>query len=508
MAMDRYVAKDDTDINKYLCDKFNDDVNVRKHNGESWQKLMCESETEPSYEDENDNPAEADQDLDVNKPSLEMLSVQDTAALQKIYDDLVLPDKMGVGRDYNDKEYTKNAGFEVFRAFRWHDKVTRDVFDAVRAKVSARHGVDPKDTLSTRCLSSPGQMGNPPLSFFDLSAEGVKANEVMLFHGTSPDTVPLIFKGGFNERWGQFGGLFGAGQYFAELASKADQYCTKVNKDKNLYTMVMARVLMGKQFGDLGRELNRDKVPARPKGAERLGAKATSKKMRKVQDTIAAYPSFKDSAFSSDNALSILGEGASTISSKTGFRNMDNSDGTEWVIYDGSQAFPEILIFFKRDEGNVPMLRESKSFQLKKKVKKVFGRDRFELMTLHFGPFHLEIRNKKGRISRKIEFHRLLEVSCQEQEITLTVVESMAKSGMTVDKTSKMAFRDSCSRNDCQSNGYRGYTRDFVQKLYNLLSAKTRNAAPTEYAINKFKDCGNLRPAPPAPPAPPLPESN
>jgi len=50
-------------------------------------------------------------------------------------------------------------------------------------------------------------------------------NEVMLLHGTKPDTVLKILSGGMNERYS--GGIFGNGIYFAEDVAKNDQYVTE-----------------------------------------------------------------------------------------------------------------------------------------------------------------------------------------------------------------------------------------------------------------------------------------
>jgi hypothetical protein len=51
-----------------------------------------------------------------------------------------------------------------------------------------------------------------------------EVNEAFLLHGTGPATIPNIMSGGANERFS--GGLFGSGTYFAEDASKNDQYVT------------------------------------------------------------------------------------------------------------------------------------------------------------------------------------------------------------------------------------------------------------------------------------------
>jgi hypothetical protein len=48
------------------------------------------------------------------------------------------------------------------------------------------------------------------------------SNEVYLFHGTSDTICDAVLREGFDSRLGS--GLFGQGSYFAESASKSDQY--------------------------------------------------------------------------------------------------------------------------------------------------------------------------------------------------------------------------------------------------------------------------------------------
>jgi len=85
-------------------------------------------------------------------------------------------------------------------------------------------------------------------------------NEVMLLHGTAPDTILKILSGGMNERYS--GGIFGHGIYFAEDSGKNDQYVTKdssydnmseihkkmfetIKHPGNLYYLFLCRVVLG-----------------------------------------------------------------------------------------------------------------------------------------------------------------------------------------------------------------------------------------------------------------------
>ena len=72
-------------------------------------------------------------------------------------------------------------------------------------------------------------------------------NEVYLFHGTKPAVVPLITKQGFETRLPPDAGrMLGDGVYFAENASKSDQY--GVPHGQTFYLFV-ARVCLGAAYG-------------------------------------------------------------------------------------------------------------------------------------------------------------------------------------------------------------------------------------------------------------------
>ncbi len=71
-------------------------------------------------------------------------------------------------------------------------------------------------------------------------------NEVYLFHGTNPAAVRLITKQGFETRLPHVAGrMLGDGVYFAENASKSDQY--GVPNSKTFY-MFVARVCLGAAY--------------------------------------------------------------------------------------------------------------------------------------------------------------------------------------------------------------------------------------------------------------------
>jgi cysteine-rich repeat protein len=73
----------------------------------------------------------------------------------------------------------------------------------------------------------------------------VAVNEHILFHGTTPNLVPIVAKTGFEPRVAQQG-MFGTGVYFAENSSKADEYA-RPGPD-GVCTMFIARVVLGDPF--------------------------------------------------------------------------------------------------------------------------------------------------------------------------------------------------------------------------------------------------------------------
>lgn len=57
------------------------------------------------------------------------------------------------------------------------------------------------------------------------SSTDTAANEYFLFHGLNENGIPGITRFGFDPRYCSLKGMFGAGLYFADNSSKANQYC-------------------------------------------------------------------------------------------------------------------------------------------------------------------------------------------------------------------------------------------------------------------------------------------
>ena len=86
-------------------------------------------------------------------------------------------------------------------------------------------------------IKTQGTWDGPPLE--------IHANEIFLFHGTSIQAVQNIIHRGFSDKLGRDSGLFGAGIYFAESATKSDEYARPINSEGDHFYLFLSRVSMG-----------------------------------------------------------------------------------------------------------------------------------------------------------------------------------------------------------------------------------------------------------------------
>ena len=132
--------------------------------------------------------------------------------------------------------------------------------------------------------------------------------EVFLFHGTKANLKDVIMHSGFDERVANLGGLFGAGVYFAENSSKSDEYCTP-DSSGSCY-MFLSRVMLGTPF--LAEQpMSQLRRPPNLHGSNRLCDSV-------IGVTKATHPSAFLERY------------------------------REFIVYDRRQAYPELLIEFKR----------------------------------------------------------------------------------------------------------------------------------------------------------------
>ena len=146
--------------------------------------------------------------------------------------------------------------------------------------------------------------------------------------------------------------MFGAGAYFAELPSKADQYpkpiectrctCAENNPASGIFPLILSRVALGRAYGGLnaGRSSRPENEPVTPKDAPaRLrqkflfsagGAdKILFRTAKKAYDR-GWVPEKKETA------KSVIGAGLQSGKSKHEMQEFN--DGLEFVVYDGSQV--------------------------------------------------------------------------------------------------------------------------------------------------------------------------
>ena len=146
--------------------------------------------------------------------------------------------------------------------------------------------------------------------------------------------------------------MFGAGAYFAELPSKADQYpkpitctdctCARDNPASGIFPLILGRVALGRAYGGLnaGRSNGRENMPVAPKsGAARLRQKLLFS--AGGADKIlfrGAHKAFDRgwAPVKKETAKSVIGAGYQRGKSKHEMEEFN--DGLEFVVYDGSQV--------------------------------------------------------------------------------------------------------------------------------------------------------------------------
>merc|ERR1719235_1905260 len=138
-----------------------------------------------------------------------------------------------------------------------------------------------------------------------------KINEVVLWHGTSPQAAAAIAKGGFNLSFSGInaGSMYGHGVYLAECASKSDEYA-KADADglfPGYYCLLLCRVVLG-EFLTMG--------PGGP----------------------AVHPII-DASLESGKFESVLGDREAAVGT---YR--------EFMVYAEPQVYPEYIVMYNREE--------------------------------------------------------------------------------------------------------------------------------------------------------------
>jgi hypothetical protein len=166
-------------------------------------------------------------------------STEVATQVEKLLNDTASPEEHGTGRDSHDLPF---ARFKVTSVQRVENSV---VWSAYAARRRAR-----ADTLACEGYALPESARRLSTSHFLYPVEGGSledaAGEVFLFHGTKfPESIA---SSGFDVRYAYAGAgagaMFGRGVYFAESASKSDQYVSRSAAGK--LTLVLARVCLGR----------------------------------------------------------------------------------------------------------------------------------------------------------------------------------------------------------------------------------------------------------------------
>lgn len=145
------------------------------------------------------------------------------------------------------------------------------------------------------------------------------------FHGTSHQAVDVIVAEGLDQRVASTG-YFGFGIYIAENASKSDEYTDEANGER---VMLLVRSCLGIVFEHHGN--------ARANAAQTISHDGRTKKLQELMRA-----PFVQSAGQAADSLHHVARRHSGNAASWPWKN------SEFVLYDRAQAYPELLITYKR----------------------------------------------------------------------------------------------------------------------------------------------------------------
>lgn len=213
------------------------------------------------------------------------------------------PEFHGIGRDSHGSKFSK---FGVKKVWRIENPRAWKAYVLKRNLLASSGPPSVKITPRTET------------SFFE-SPDGARldwrnSGEQYMFHGTKKEVIDVLCQRGFDARVGALGGLFGAGCYFAESASKSDQYVPNDGE----YFMFLCRATLGTPFVTPRQHRNIRRPPT-------------------VDGQFDSWP--PSSAARCDSVVgNIKKYDSSSVLDK--FR--------EFVVYDHTQCYPEYLIEYER----------------------------------------------------------------------------------------------------------------------------------------------------------------
>jgi hypothetical protein len=157
------------------------------------------------------------------------------AQVEQLLNATAKPEERGTGRDSHDGRFKR---FKVTSVKRVENSHIWSAYASRRRAVA--------DALATEGYTLPASAQRLATADFVYPIEGGTlenaAGEAFLLHGTTrPESIATS---GFDVRYASAGAAFGRGVYFAESASKSDQYVSTGSSGK--LTMVIARVCLGR----------------------------------------------------------------------------------------------------------------------------------------------------------------------------------------------------------------------------------------------------------------------
>jgi len=227
------------------------------------------------------------------------------------------------GRKYGTIHGEDPVAFKVKKVVRIQNEELWRTYQFEKSRLESKYDYKMSDRPCTKYLAE-FPIATPSLD--------PAVNEYYLFHGTRWEVIDIVKKQGFDERVSAVTGMFGAGIYFAENASKSNQYipCPTCNQgaittegqcscsEPGVFGMLLCRVILGDTHICL--KYDENKYKGDPRNPVR-------RPPAKTEGGLDLYDS-------------ILGE-----SKKNG---ADLLKYREFIVYDRRQVYPEYIVYYKR----------------------------------------------------------------------------------------------------------------------------------------------------------------
>ncbi|ESO06900.1 hypothetical protein HELRODRAFT_191235 [Helobdella robusta] len=177
-------------------------------------------------------------------------------------------------------------------------------------------------------------------------------NECYLFHGMNKNRVQAIIDQGFDFRLGNSKSLFGQGIYFAESATKADQYADDKSKRAapgEVLSMFVSRVFLGRLHNC------EQPYPFKRPPCSQEGCHSETCHQHPLCDSVLGTKTFlhdqtkRNQLMKLRNDLSTSSASSNTLKAvNEQLYQLRNLLFREFIVYDQSQCYPEFLINYSR----------------------------------------------------------------------------------------------------------------------------------------------------------------